>query len=187
MVGTHEQVPPAYSAIKRGGVTAYTAARKGEALELGVRTIEVKAAKLLGLECVTEYAWDVALTVSKGTYIRAIARDLGRAMNCAAHLGGLRRTRSGALDIAQAHQLDEVAESTDIRSLFADPLAALGLPVVTVDTHDAIRISTGASIPGEATGLVAMAHDGALLGVYAGSEGQLKPLAVIPGGVAGGA
>jgi tRNA pseudouridine55 synthase len=187
MVGMHEQVPPAYSAIKRGGVVAYAAARKGEALELSARTIEVKTAKLLSLECVTEYAWEVELTVSKGAYIRALARDLGRSLGCAAHLGGLRRTRSGALDIAQAHTLDALAEVEDIRSFFADPLAALGLPTVEVDAKNAARVSTGRAIDGDDSGLVAVAHDGLLLGVYAGSDGQLKPLAVIPGGVAGGA
>ena len=107
LVGTHEQVPPAFSAIKRGGVTAYEAARKGEALELEPRTIEVDRRRLLGVECVGEYAWDVEFAVSKGTYIRALARDLGRALDTAAHLGALRRTRSGTLALAQAHTLEE--------------------------------------------------------------------------------
>jgi tRNA pseudouridine55 synthase len=187
LVGSHEQVPPAYSAIKRGGVTAYEAARKGEALELEARTIEVAGAKLLGVECMSEYAWDVEFEVSKGTYIRALARDLGRALGTAAHLSALRRTRSGALEIAQAHTLEELAEAPDVTSFFAEPLAALGLPVVTVDAEQAERLATGATLPGDAEGVVAVAHDGALLGVYAGLNGTLRPQAVIPGGVAGGA
>ena len=82
LVGVHEQIPPAYSAIKRGGVVAYEAARKGEALELEPRTVEVASAELLGVQ-VDPPAWDVAFAVSKGTYIRALARDLGRAVESA--------------------------------------------------------------------------------------------------------
>ena len=186
LVGTHEQVPPAYSAIKRGGVTAYEAARKGDALELDARTIEIASAKLVGVECVSECAWDVELAVSKGTYIRALARDLGRALDTAAHLGALRRTSSGALDLAQAHALDELAVSPDPRALFADPLAALGLPVVQADADAAARVAVGSALHGTAEGLVAVAHDGVLLGVYSGSDGLLKPQVVIPGGVTGG-
>jgi tRNA pseudouridine55 synthase len=185
LVGAHEQVPPAFSAIKRGGVTAYVAARKGEALELDARTIEIASARLVGVECVTEYAWDVELTVSKGTYIRALARDLGRALGTAAHLGALRRSRSGALTIEDARTLDEIACAGDVRSLFADPFVALGLPRVDVDASDAARVAAGASIEGEADGRVALAHDARLLGIYSGDGERLKPLAVIPGGVQG--
>jgi tRNA pseudouridine55 synthase len=185
LVGTHEQVPPAYSAIKRGGVTAYEAARKGEALELEARTITVAGARLLGVECVSEYAWEVELDVSKGTYIRALARDLGRALGTAAHLGGLRRSRSGSLCVEESSTLEQIAAASDVRALFADPLAALGLPVVEVDAATAALVATGKRVPGETDGLVAVAHDGALLGVYAGSEGSLKPAAIIPGGVTG--
>jgi len=187
LVGVHEQVPPAYSAIKRDGVTAYTAARKGEALVLEPRRIEVTAATLVGVECVGEYTWDVGFAVSKGTYIRALARDLGRALDTAAHLGALRRTRSGGLTLDDAHSLEELAETADPGTLFADPVAALGLPVVEADSAAAARLATGSALPGDAVGLVAVAHDGVLLGVYAGSDGLLKPQAVIPGGVAGGA
>ena len=186
LVGVHEQVPPAYSAIKRGGVTAYEAARKGDALELDPRTIEVTSARLLGVECAGESAWDVEFGVSKGTYIRALARDLGRALDGAAHLGALRRTRSGALALADASTLENVAEAGDVRALFADPLKALGMPIVTVDDDTAARVATGAAIPGSIGGSVAVSHDGVLLGVYAGIGGELRPQAIIPGGVAGG-
>ena len=187
LVGTHEQVPPAYSAIKRGGVTAYEAARRGEEFELESRTIEVSSAELVGVECLTECAWDVEVGVSKGTYVRALARDVGRALDSAAHLGRLRRTHSGPLDVAQAHTLDQLADAPDPRTLFADPCSALGLPVLTVDANTAARVATGAPLQGEARGTVAVAHDGALLGVYAGDGERLRPLAIIPGCVRGGA
>lgn len=187
LMGTHEQVPPAYSAVKRGGVTAHVAARKGQALDLEARTIEITGARLLGVECMGECAWDVEVTVSKGTYVRAIARDLGRSMSTAAHLGALRRTRSGALAVADAHTLEQLAEAPDPRTLFADPATAIGLSIVEVDTDSACRVAVGSSLDGDAKGLVAVMHDGVLLGVYAGGDGVLKPQAVIPGGVTGGA
>ena len=185
LVGVHEQVPPAYSAIKRGGVTAYAAARNGEALELEARSIEVASARLLGVECSSEYAWDVELSVSKGTYIRALARDLGRALNTAAHLGALRRTRSGSLNISEAHTLEELAQAADVRALFADPTAALGLPEHALSAEELARVAVGSAFDGDGEGLLAMTRDGALLAVYSASEGRLTPEAIIPGGVMG--
>jgi tRNA pseudouridine55 synthase len=185
LVGTHEQVPPAYSAIKRNGVTAYTAARSGEALELEPRTIEVADARLVGVECSAEFAWDVEFSVSKGTYIRALARDLGRALDTAAHLGALRRTRSGSLDVTHAYTLEALAEAADVRTCFCDPLVALGLPVRSLTAEEAGRVAVGAAIEGAEEGLVAIAYDGVLLGVYSGSGGRLRPQAIIPGGVSG--
>ena len=183
LVGAHQQVPPAYSAIKRGGVTAYQAARRGDELPLEAREITVQQARLVGVECLTEYAWDVEFTVSKGTYIRA----LGRALDTAAHLGALRRTQSGSLGVAEAHTLDDLAEVSDVRTLFADPFSALGLPIIDVDDATAARVATGAAILGDASGSVSISHDCVLLGVYAGDDGRLVPAAIIPGGVTGGA
>lgn len=190
LVGVHEQVPPDFSAIKRGGVTAYVAARHGEALELEARTIEVTAAKLVGVE-VEPAAWDVEFSVSKGTYIRALARDLGRAMDASAHLGALRRTRSGALSIADAHTLDELESADDACLLFADPIATLGLPVLTVDDVGAAAVKDGRPLAGPVDAAegapIAVARHGRLVAVYAAHGDAAKPLAVIPGGVSGGA
>lgn len=193
LVGVHEQVPPAFSAIKRGGRVAYEAARAGDAMELEPRSVEVLCARLLGVECASEYAWDVELSVSKGTYIRALARDLGRALGTAAHLGALRRTRSGAVDVADAHTLDEIESAEQVGSLFCDPLTSLGLPIVEISSQDALRVRDGAALDAAASGAagtapgtnVGLAHDGVLLGVYARCAEQLKPAAVICGGVRG--
>ncbi|MDO8987513.1 MAG: tRNA pseudouridine(55) synthase TruB, partial [Coriobacteriia bacterium] len=100
-MGVSEQMPPAYSAIKVGGVTAHRAARAGDALELRARTTEVFEATLIGLDRVRQ-TWDVRFDVSKGTYIRALARDIGEYLDSAAHLSALRRTRSGALSLDDA-------------------------------------------------------------------------------------
>ena len=189
LVGAHEQIPPAFSAIKRGGEVAYVAARKGEALELDARRVEILEARLHGVE--TQRAqWDVELVVSKGTYIRAIARDLGPALGTVAHLGGLRRTRSGSLDVAGAVTLEVLEAVEDVRTLFAEPVAAVGLVQLAVTAAQLCDVTNGkwlpcggASKPGE---LLSVVHDGSLLAVYECIGDHAKPVAVIPGGVVGG-
>jgi tRNA pseudouridine55 synthase len=183
--GEIAQVPPRFSALKVECVRAYDLARDEEAFELAPRTVVIDRLALIENPDADHAVLEAEC--GKGTYVRALARDLGRALGTTAHLGALRRTRSGALDITQAHSLEELSDAADVAMLFADPLAALGLPVVKVDAEQATRLATGAALPGDANGLVAIAHDGVLLGVYAGSEGALKPQAVIPGGVTGGA
>ena len=98
--GVIKQRPPAYAAVKVGGRRAYDRARAGEQVELAEREVQVFR---LDVARWTEDG-DLALLVvcSAGTYVRAIARDLGRAMSSAAHLGSLRRLAIGALDVAAA-------------------------------------------------------------------------------------
>lgn len=189
LVGVHEQVPPAFSAIKRGGEVAYVAARRGEVLEIEPRRIEILESQLLGVES-NRAEWDLVLAVSKGTYIRAIARDLGLAVGTVAHLGSLRRTRSGSLGLDDAVTLDAIESTDDVRSLFADPVRALSLDLLEVpesllsDVANGRRLSSQQSIqPGQ---LLSVTHAGALLAVYENVDGFAKPVAVIPGGVMGG-
>jgi tRNA pseudouridine55 synthase len=196
LVGTHEQVPPAFSAIKRDGVTAYEAARRGDAIEIEPRSVEISAARLVGVHAEPP-SWDVELTVSKGTYIRAIARDLGRSLCSAAHLSALRRTGSGALDLADAVPLALVESTEDpaeVARHFTDPIHALGLPVVRLSADAAERVANGSTLTAgihtqealPAEGLVAIAFEDRLLAVYAVSGGILKANVVIPGGVSKG-
>ena len=100
-VGEQEQVPPAYSAISVDGVRSYKRARAGEDVELPARTIEVYAADLVAVDEVDGRAvWTASFDVSKGTYIRSLARDIGRAAGSAAHVADLRRTASGPVRLA---------------------------------------------------------------------------------------
>jgi tRNA pseudouridine55 synthase len=108
--GTLRQRPPAYSAIKVGGRRAYAMARAGETVELAERSVTIH-----GLDLVSWDASDpdrpiaiVDVTCSAGTYIRALARDLGERLGSAAYLGALRRTSAGAFDALTAVALDEV-------------------------------------------------------------------------------
>jgi tRNA pseudouridine55 synthase len=108
LTGTLSQVPPAYSAKSVDGTRAYDAARRGEPLDL--QPVEV-----------TVHSWEIhrvdagslsaTVTCSGGTYIRALARDLGRLTSSAAHLGALRRIRVGVFDVADAATLDSLADA----------------------------------------------------------------------------
>ena len=95
------QVPPAHSAIKQGGVASYRKARRGEVVELAERGVEVKALDVTGARAEPPEL-DLRLEVSKGYYVRSLARDLGQALGVPAHLTALRRVRSGPYDLARA-------------------------------------------------------------------------------------
>ncbi len=101
--GECEQIPPQFSAIKVGGKTAYKVARKGGKVELEPRKIMINEILLSGYEYPT---LQISLTVSSGTYIRAIARDMGIKLSCFAYLNDLRRTKIGDYSIANSIELD---------------------------------------------------------------------------------
>jgi tRNA pseudouridine55 synthase len=118
--GAIEQVPPAYSALKIGGKAAYTRARAGETLEMKSRTVTVHSLRFCGsrgggaeeLDSVTLEA-----AVSKGTYIRSLARDIAHALHTVGHVTMLRRTRAGAFSLEQAISLDFLEEAAKARAL----------------------------------------------------------------------
>ncbi len=104
MSGTIQQIPPAHSAIKVGGVRAYTKARKGVSMELKAREVEIKEIEQLYRE-----RNDLALRIhcSKGTYIRSLARDLGELWGCGAYLKDLKRTAIGTIHASRAFHLHD--------------------------------------------------------------------------------
>ncbi|HJR82803.1 MAG TPA: tRNA pseudouridine(55) synthase TruB [Sphingomicrobium sp.] len=118
--GEIEQVPPAYSALKIGGKAAYARARAGETLEMKSRRVTVHELKLLpasaaGGEELSEVT--LSTTVSKGTYIRSLARDIARALNSVGHVTMLRRTRAGPFGLESAISLDFLERSAKARRL----------------------------------------------------------------------
>lgn len=144
LVGKAQQLPPAYSAIKVNGEKAYEAARKGRIIDLTPRDIEVYAAELLGIygaDGLDPPRWDIAFSVSKGTYIRALARDIGNALGCPAHVGALRRTKAGAITLDDCVSLEVLEEIGERAAL--DPLRALGLRFVFLTEDQAARVSNG--------------------------------------------
>ena len=106
-VGTIEQVPPVFSACKVNGSRAYDLARKGEEVELKAKTLVIDELELLRCE-LPEIV--IRVVCSKGTYIRALARDIGAALQRGAHLTALRRTRIGAVRVEDCLKLDDFAE-----------------------------------------------------------------------------
>lgn len=108
LTGTISQIPPAYSAKSVDGTRAYDAARRGDPLELPAVDVKVHGWEVQDLRPDTLTA---TVTCSGGTYIRALARDLGRLTSSAAHLNALRRTRIGPFDIRDAATLDALADS----------------------------------------------------------------------------
>lgn len=106
-VGTIEQVPPVFSACKVNGSRAYDLARKGEEVELKAKTLVIDELELLRCE-LPEIV--IRVVCSKGTYIRALARDIGVALQSGAHLTALRRTRIGAVRVEDCLKLDDFAE-----------------------------------------------------------------------------
>ena len=106
-VGTIEQVPPVFSACKVDGSRAYDLARRGEEVELKAKTLVIDEIELLRCE-LPEI--DIRVVCSKGTYIRALARDIGQALHSGAHLTALRRTRIGDRRVEDCLRLEEFPE-----------------------------------------------------------------------------
>ncbi len=107
-VGSIQQVPPMYSALKRGGIPLYKLARRGITVEREPRPVEIHNIELLD--------WNpplltIRVKCSPGTYIRALARDLGQKLGCGAHLHSLTRLASGHFTLEEAVSLDELAEA----------------------------------------------------------------------------
>jgi len=179
-LGDQSQQPPVYSAIKRDGQTAHRVARAGGQIELEPRNITVLDADLVSID--PEAAtWTVSFTVSKGTYIRALARDIGRRAGSRAHLAGLRRSASGPVTLESAHALETVIAAEDVRALFADPIAALGMPVLEVDPAGLAAVANGrplgqADIP---DGQTAIVFNDRLLAIYCARDGRLLPETVL--------
>ena len=108
LTGTISQVPPAYSAKSVDGTRAYDAARRGEPLDLQPVDVTVHGWEIQEVDAGSLSA---TVTCSGGTYIRALARDLGRLTSSAAHLGALRRIRVGVFDVTDAATLDRLADA----------------------------------------------------------------------------
>ena len=130
-VGPLMQVPPAYSAKMTAGVRAYERARRGVAVELPASAVTLHRAEVVGID---GDLVDIRLTCSAGFYVRSLAHDLGARLGTGAHLDSLRRTRSGAFDLASAVTLDAVPDQGEQLLARMIPLDSLlpGLPAMAV-------------------------------------------------------
>lgn len=141
--GPIAQVPPMYSAIKRGGQPLYKLARKGVTVVREPRPVLISHIALTDWSP-PDFSFDVAC--SAGTYVRSLAHDLGQSLGCGAHLTGLVRSQSGSFFLDDALPLD------DLSAVWKDHLqpmevAVAGLPLITLDAQAAQRLVHGQSIP----------------------------------------
>jgi tRNA pseudouridine55 synthase len=142
LVGEVEQVPSAVSAIKIGGRRAHDLVRSGVPVELAARPVRIDSLDVAavrrddsGVEV------DVSVRCSSGTYVRAIARDLGSALGVGGHLTALRRTSVGPFDLAQAHTLDELAD--DLHLVPIGVAARTAFPSVDLSEEHALDVRFG--------------------------------------------
>jgi tRNA pseudouridine55 synthase len=147
-VGEISQVPPAFSAIKVDGERAYDLARAGETVELAARTVSVHSARVVG----SDDAHHVTLEIEcgKGTYVRAICRDLALALGACGHVSDLRRTRVGGFTEGLAVTL-EMLEDLGHKARLSEALLPVetaldDIPVLAVTDEDAFRLKQGRSI-----------------------------------------
>lgn len=181
--GNLMQVPPSYSAISKDGVRSYDAARRGITLDLPSRQIYVYEACLLDISTQIDVktqesypVWRVAFKVSKGTYIRSLARDIGRYVSSAAHLSALRRVASGATTLEDTCTLDLFEHMDDdmLHAHMLNPLNAIDLQPYQISKAIlqqmaygqpiALDPSVGALL--EKTQLVGCVMDNKLYGIY---------------------
>jgi tRNA pseudouridine55 synthase len=178
-IGEIEQLPPMHSAIKRGGVPLYRLARQGKDVEREPRRVRIVDIELTGF---APPRVELRVRCSKGTYIRTLAEDIGKALGTGAHLGALRRTGSGrfrvdnAIALPALHELSPAARAGRVLSLGS---LVEGLPRVELDAGAEARLRNGQAlqISGLADGIVAvMRPDGALIGLGCGEAGRLRAL-----------
>lgn len=191
-IGLIDQVPPIHSALKRDGRPLYAYARAGEAIDVPARRVRVDAIDVLSCAGDT-LVLDVRC--GKGTYIRSLARDIGEALGCGAHLAALRRTESGGFGVGQAMPLDavEALSTEDLRARLLPPDALLhGVPRQELDDVAAQRFLHGQRLAGirptEAVadgaevrvyGASAPGQPACLLGLGTWSEGVFAPLRLL--------
>jgi tRNA pseudouridine55 synthase len=149
-VGLIEQMPPPFSAKKIQGVPAYKLARKHKDVPLKAVQVEIKEFEILGLE---DDRASFRARVASGTYMRAVAHDLGQQIGCGAHLASLRRTALAEFSLSDAHTLDEVyaaaqADDADpLSDMFIHPRLLLPrFPCVTASDEVAALIRSGRAI-----------------------------------------
>jgi tRNA pseudouridine55 synthase len=183
--GTIQQVPPRYSAIKVDGERAYDLARDGEVVELEARPVEIHRLELMATPDADHAV--LAAECGKGTYVRSLARDMGRALGCFGHVAALRRTAVGPLQAADAVTLDRLQTAADsgepALAALLQPVAAglKTLPALSVSRADAGRLARGQSVLLRGrdapimSGFVAVSTQGELIALAEVEQGELRP------------
>jgi len=191
-IGTFDQLPPAFSARKLGGRTAHRAARAGDPIDVPARAVTVHALNLLTYMQDTEGVdVRVDLRCGAGTYVRALARDLGERLGCGGYLSGLRRTEAAGLTVDTAvtpQRLEALAADGLLRNAILPVGDLLHLPRITLhgDAADAFRNGSARSLASsQRDGRAAVFEGGELLGIGSVTANLLQPEKVLPREVSG--
>ncbi len=178
--GDIEQVPSSVSAIKVDGVRSYARVRSGEDVALKARQVSIGEFELTGFRAGEVADVDVRVVCSSGTYIRALARDIGVTLGVGGHLTALRRTRVGAFTIENAHTLEELA--ADLSLIGLDEVARETFASCDLSDEQAADVRFGRTLVGlrlDADGPVAVfAPEGTFLALYEQRGLDAKPIAV---------
>jgi tRNA pseudouridine55 synthase len=178
--GEIRQIPPAVSAVKVGGRRAYKLARDGAPPRLEPRTVTVRELTVRAVRRQGDLLdADVTVTCSSGTYIRALARDLGAALGVGGHLTRLRRTRVGPYREEDARTLDQLSAGLAVLPLAQ--AAAAAFPRLDLTAEQAARLAHGGRLPAPAPAggtAAAFGPDGSLIALVTGEAEALRPLAV---------
>jgi tRNA pseudouridine55 synthase len=182
LTGDIMQVPSAVSAIKVDGQRSYKRVRDGETVELPARPVTVSRFDALALSR-PRPEWidvDVLVECSSGTYVRALARDLGRALGVGGHLTALRRTRVGPFTLEHARTLDDLAELDDPVGLPLGEAVRTALAVRDIDADEARELSYGRALEpqGIAGTYGALTADGTPVALLQESDGRARPVLV---------
>ena len=187
LTGAIEQVPSTYSAIKVDGRRAYDRARSGEQVELTARPVTIHAFELLASRRDGDLVdLDVRVACSSGTYIRALARDLGAGLDVGGHLTALRRTRVGPFAVADAVQLPDPREHPDaVAPGLLEPadVAAQLFPVVHLDADQTRDLAHGKRVEldePDADLAAALTPDGRLAALIELRRGRARVLLGVP-------
>lgn len=182
LTGEIDQVPSAVSAIKINGQRSYARVRAGESVTLPPRRVTI--ARLVATDirpAADTLDLDIEVTCSSGTYIRAIARDLGTALGVGGHLTALRRTRIGGYGIAACHTLEQLADLPTPVTVPLDQAVAMGFPRRDLDADQARTLAHGRRLPAAGiTGVYgAFAPDGTAIALLEETGHTARPVVVL--------
>ena len=186
LTGAIQQVPSAVSAIKVDGKRSYARVRSGEQVQLAARPVTVHRFVVRGSRPALDDGHaaldlDVEVDVSSGTYVRALARDLGRRLGVGGHLTALRRTRVGPYGLDVAATLDKLADQFEVLPL-AQAASAI-FPVRSLSEAQAATVRHGQRLPASGLGegpVAAIGPDGDLVGLLEDRGSQARSLLVVP-------
>jgi tRNA pseudouridine55 synthase len=182
LTGEIMQVPAKVSAVKVGGRRAYARMRAGDDVALAARAVTVSSFEVVAVRPAGDLVdVDVTVVCSSGTYVRALARDLGEALDVGGHLTRLRRTRVGPYDLSAARTLEQLERSFTVTPIGQAAAAAFPRRDLTEDEARVIVHGVPLQATGAAGPVAVFGPDGGFLALVEDSDGRARPLAVFAG------